>query len=159
MRAKWAVIAAIAVLAVAAVAVSALALAQVSQRYWYPWPTLVVGVTKTGLAAGTPGIGPAVRGFRRGFFGIEVSDEFTSKVKGILESDPDVSKLLSEGYNVTAIRPVITLSVAGDGTVTMKATRAVATLRKDSSWAIVHVDVAQGKVISITIVTKTTIKK
>jgi hypothetical protein len=90
---------------------------------------------------------------------VEVSEEFASKVLDILKSDPDASKLLSEGYNVTAVRPIVTLSVAGDGTVTLRATQAVVVLRKDSSWAVVRVDVAQGKVVSIVTVTRTVIKK
>jgi hypothetical protein len=158
METKWVVIAAVAALAVAAVAASAVALAQASQaqRYWRPW---LAPTTDTPSASVPLGKG-WLRGFgRRGLFTVEVSEEFTSKVLDILKSDPDASKLLSEGYNVTAVRPIVTLSVAGDGTVTLRATQAVVTLSKDSSWAVVRVDVAQGKVISITAITRTVIKK
>jgi hypothetical protein len=158
METKWVVIAVVAALAVAVVAASAVALAQASQarRYWRPWlaPTTDAPSASAPLGKGWQ------RGFgRRGFFTVEVSEEFTSKVLNILKSDPDASKLLSDGYNVTAVRPIVTLSVAGDGTVTLRATQAVVTLSKDSSWAVVRVDVAQGKVISITAVTRTVIKK
>jgi hypothetical protein len=171
METKWVVIAAVAALAVAVVAASAVALAQASQaqRYWCGTDTDYrhLAGTDTWLAPTTDTPSASVplgkgwqRGFgRRGFFTVEVSEEFTSKVLDILKSDPDASKLLSDGYNVTAVRPIVTLSVAGDGTVTLKATQAVVTLSKDSSWAVVCVDVAQGKVISITAVTRTVIKK
>jgi hypothetical protein len=158
METKWVVIAVVAALAVAVVAASAVALAQASQarRNWRPW----LAPTNDAPSAGAPFGKGWLRGFgRRGFFAVEVSEEFTSKVLDILKSDPDASKLLSDGYNVTAVRPIVTLSVAGDGTVTLRATQAVVTLRKDSSWAVVRVDVAQGKVVSIVTVTRTVIKK
>jgi hypothetical protein len=155
---RWVVIAVVAALAVAVVAASAAALAQASQarRNWRPWLAPITEATRAGAPFGKGWL----RGFgRRGFFAVEVSEGFMSKVLDVLKRDPDASKLLSEGYNVTAVRPIVTLSVAGDGTVTLKATQAVVTLRKDSSWAIVRVDVAQGKVISIVTVTRTVIKK
>ena len=158
METKWVVIAVVAALAVAVVAASAVALAQASQarRNWRPW----LAPTNDAPSAGAPFGKGWQRGFgRRGFFTVKVSKEFASKVLNILKRDPDASKLLSEGYNVTAVRPIVTLSVAGDGTVTLKATQAVVTLRKDSSWAVVRVNVAQGKVISITAVARTVIKK
>ena len=158
METKWVVIAAIAALAVAVIAASAVALAQANQtqRYWRSWLRPTEDTPSAGAQVG----GRWLRSFgRRGFFKMEVSEEYTSKVLDILKSDPDASKLLSDGYNVTAVRPIVTLSVAGDGTVTLRATQAVVTLSKDSSWAVVRVDMAQGKVISITAVTRTVIKK
>jgi len=158
MEIKWVAIAAIAALAAAVIAASAVALAQANQtqRYWRSWST---------PTAGTPSAGDRLgkwlqRGFgRSGFFKMEVSEEYTSKVLDILKSDPDTSKLLSDGYNVTAVRPIVTLSVAGDGSVNLRASQAIVTLRKDTSWAVVRVDVAQGKVISITSITRTVIEK
>lgn len=158
MEAKWVVIAVVAVLAVAVIAVSAVALAQANQtrRCWRSW----LAPTADTPSASAPVGKRWQRGFGwRGFFTVEVSEEFTSKVLNILESDPDASKLLSDGYNVTAVRPIVTLSVAGDGSVNLKASQAIVTLRKDTSWAVVRVDVAQGKVISITSITRTVIEK
>jgi len=151
-------IAAVAALAAAVIVASAVALAQASrtQRCWFPWPVPTAG----NFPSRPPALGKLQCGLgRRGFFAVEVSEEYTSKVLSILENDPDASKLLSDGYNVTAVRPIVTLSVAGDGSVTLKASQAVVMLRKDASWAVVRVDVAQGKVISITVLTKTVIKK
>jgi len=155
MEARWVVVAIVIALAVAIVAASVAALAQVG-RAQRPRLAPIVEAPSADPVTGRGWL----RGFaRRGFFAVEVSEEFASKVVSILQSDQDAAKLLSEGYNVTAIRPVIALSVTGDGSVTLRASQAVVTLRKDASWAVVRVDVAKGKVISITVVTRIVIEK
>jgi heme/copper-type cytochrome/quinol oxidase subunit 2 len=91
---------------------------------------------------------------------LEVSEDFKQRVLGIAESDSDVKNLLSEGYNITAIRPIVKAFVQGDGTVTVKATGAVLLLSKDKTgWANVEVDVEAGKVIKIIIHSRTVIQK
>ena len=103
------------------------------------------------------------RGFggRRGGFGpITVSEEYKENVLNITESDTDVQALLTEGYNITGVRPIISTTVEADGTVTMKATTAIVSLQKDTTGrAIVWVDVEHAKVTRIEILTITVIEK
>ncbi|MEM0027491.1 MAG: hypothetical protein QXT53_05880 [Ignisphaera sp.] len=84
---------------------------------------------------------------------IVVSDEYKQKVLNIIQSDANVSRLLAEGYNVTMIRPVFQAYVQGDGTVTLRASQAVAVLSIKTSnkvgIAYVFVNVDQGKVEKI----------
>lgn len=90
---------------------------------------------------------------------VEVSSEYTEAVMRILRNDPDVAKLLQEGYNVTWIRPIITAVVSGTGDVELRATQALVLLRSSNATAQVLVDVSQGKVLKVTIVTRTVIVK
>jgi hypothetical protein len=91
---------------------------------------------------------------------IEVSSEYTANVNGILEADTDVQNLISEGYNVTAIRPIIGSVVEADGTVTTKAATAIAFLDNGTSGhATVNVDVENATVTRIVITTRTVIDK
>lgn len=95
----------------------------------------------------------------RGEF-ITVSQEFKDNVINITESDPDVQKLLAEGYNVTGVRPIINATVQADGTVSMKATSAIVTLLQNTTGrATVWVDMEQSKVTRIEILTITVIEK
>jgi len=84
---------------------------------------------------------------------IVVSTEFRKHVLGILMSDNRTATLLKEGYNVTAIKPVIEGIVQGDGTVSLKAVKAVVLLREKSGntrgAALVVVDLVSGKVVRI----------
>ena len=110
---------------------------------------------------------PPVGGWRRGFghgWGlggfIEVSQEFKDKVTNITNADPDVQKLLAEGYNVTGVRPIIKVVVEANGDVVTKATSAVVMLCKDTTGrAFVSVNVETGKVTRIEILTRTVIEK
>jgi hypothetical protein len=91
------------------------------------------------------GWGAKVRGLE-----IVVSDEFKQKVVSILGSDSDTASLLSQEYNITHIKPVITMIVSGDGTVTFKATKAIVELCNGKGGrAVVYVDVEGGKVLAI----------
>jgi hypothetical protein len=98
-----------------------------------------------------------------GFGAIEVSEEFEQKVTSIAENDSDVQNLLADGYNITAIRPIIKSVVDADGTVTTKATSAIVMLQKDttdaSGFASVSVDVEAAKVTQVVITTRTVIDK
>lgn len=86
-----------------------------------------------------------VRGFE-----VIVSDEFKQKVIGILQQDPDTASLLEQGYNVTEVKPIITMIVGGDGSITLKATKAIAILCKNSAGRVlVYIDVDVGKVLAI----------
>jgi len=101
-------------------------------------------------------------GGRRGGFGgsITVSQEYKDNVINITESDSDVQALLTEGYNITGVRPIICTTVEADGTVSMKATTAMVSLQKDTTGrALVWVDVEEAKVTRIVILTITVIEK
>jgi hypothetical protein len=105
------------------------------------------------------------QGFGRRGFGwsggnITVSQEYKDTVISIAENDSDVQNLLADGYNITDIRPIISTIIEGDGTVTMKATTAIVILEKDTTGrAFVTVNVEEGKVTKIVILTKTVIEK
>jgi hypothetical protein len=91
---------------------------------------------------------------------ITASQEFKDNVINITKSDPDVQNLLTEGYNLTEVRPIISTTVEADGTISMKATSAIATLTKNTTGrAFVWVNVEQAKVTRIEILTRTVIEK
>jgi hypothetical protein len=95
-----------------------------------------------------------------GFGPIEVSEEFEQTVTDIAESDTDVQNLITEGYNVTSVRPIIKTVVDADGNVVTKATNAVVILEKDTTGhASVMVDIEEAKVTQIVIITRTVIDK
>ncbi|MDW8033330.1 MAG: hypothetical protein RMI79_00020 [Nitrososphaerota archaeon] len=109
------------------------------------------------LNKSTP-IGPYCNGFKRQL--IEVSEELKENVINIAKSDQDVQKLLSEGYNITRIRPIISTNIGKDGSITIKAKRAIIVLCKgNSSIAFVWVDVENSKVTRIEILTRIVIEK
>jgi hypothetical protein len=98
--------------------------------------------------------------FMGGMANIEASSEYTANVNAILSNDSDVQNLISQGYNVTSINPVVKNVIEGDGTIATKATTAVVFLQNGTSgFATVNVDVANSKVTQIVIVTRTVIDK
>ena len=105
--------------------------------------------------------GPGKRGHEGGFGEfIAVSQEFKDKVINITESDSDVQALISEGYNVTGVKPLINTTVEANGTVTMKATNAMLLLSQNTTGrATVWVDLEQAKVTRIEIFSIKTIDK
>jgi hypothetical protein len=106
---------------------------------------------------GHRGCGPRFMG---GMGNIEVSSEYAATVNAILNNDTDVQNLITEGYNVTSIHPIIKSVIGADGTVTTKATTAIVTLQNGTSgYATVSVDVEQAKVTRIVIITRTVIDK
>jgi hypothetical protein len=110
------------------------------------------------------GGGPGGHGDRGGFMGglvnIEVSSEYTANVNAILVADTDVQNLISEGYNVTSIHPLVKNIIEADGTMVTKATTATAMLQNGTSgYATVNVDVENAKVTQIVIITRTVIDK
>lgn len=107
-----------------------------------------------GRFGGGRGLGPG------GCGSIEVSAEYEENVTNIAKNDTDVQNLLADGYNITSVRPVIKSTIDANGIVTTKATTAVVLLQKDTSgFASVSVDLEQGKVTEIVIVTRTVIEK
>lgn len=91
---------------------------------------------------------------------IEVSSEYATKVNAILDNDSDVQNLISQGYNVTVINPIIKNVVEGDGTLTTKATTAIVLLQNGTSgYATINVDVTNAKVTQIVVITRTVIDK
>jgi hypothetical protein len=94
-----------------------------------------------------------------GFSQIQVSSDFTANVTSIANNDSDVQNLLSQGYNITSIRPVITTSIDGNGNIITKATTADLTLQGTNGKAFVVVDLSQAKVTKIVTLTMTEIDK
>jgi hypothetical protein len=115
-----------------------------------------------GMMAGDQGRGP---GGHRGAFGtgignIEVSAEYTQAVEDILNNDTDVQALISGGYNMTSIVPIIQSTIGADGTITSKASTAMVTLVNGTSGiATVKVNIDQAQVTQIVILTRTIIDK
>jgi hypothetical protein len=126
---------------------------------WYPG----FGDHKgTGRGFGGPGGGfQGFQGFgvnffngtANGFGSIQVSSAFTQNVTNILKSSTDVQALLSQGYNVTSIRPVITTTINGNGDVVMQATSANVILQGPNGRAFVVVDLTTAKVTKIVTIT------
>lgn len=125
--------------------------------------------TSTNVACdyGDPYYGDGTRAFlgRRGIgcergWAFNVSEEFKNNVISIAENDSDVQKLLTEGYSVDGVRPIINATVKADGNVAIKATSAIVMMSQNTTGrARVWVDVEQAKVTRIEILTMTVIEK
>ncbi len=91
---------------------------------------------------------------------LEISEEYNTTINSILTADSDVSSLLSQGYTVTQIHPIVKNVVQADGTVTSQATTAIVTLQNGTQGhSIVHVDIQHAKVTYIETITRTVIDK
>ena len=90
---------------------------------------------------------------------ISVSEEFKENVINIANNDPDVQNLLNAGYENMCVKPIIKATVQGNGDVTIKATGAIVTLRKNGGRALIQVDLEAGKVTRIVIEERTVIEK
>jgi len=115
---------------------------------------------------GSSGFGAGPRGQcgRGGSFmggmAIEVSSEYTTNVNAILNNDTDVQNLISQGYNVTSISPIVKNVIQGDGTLVTQATTAIVTMQNGTSgYATVTVDVTNSTVTQIVTITRTVIDK
>ncbi|MEM1582620.1 MAG: hypothetical protein QXK89_08950 [Candidatus Bathyarchaeia archaeon] len=100
----------------------------------------------------------------KGNFGwtkLELSEEFKEKVLKIANSDEDVQKLFSDGYNVSCIRPVrMKLVVQENGQATIEVDEVLLILTGDNcSRALVEIDFKAERVTKITIVSVTVIDK
>ena len=115
------------------------------------------------MEQGFNGFGGGPRGHRGSMMGgmgnIEVSEEYTAAVNAILGKDSDVANLVSQGYNVTAIKPMIKTVIGADGTVTTKATTAIVFMQGTSGFATVKVDVTNQAITEIVTITRTVIDK
>ncbi len=95
-----------------------------------------------------------------GYGNIEVSSEYTANVNAIIGNDTDVQNLISQGYNVTSIHPILKNIIESDGTLVTKATTAIVLMENGTSgYATVNVDVSAAKVTQIIIITRTVIDK
>jgi hypothetical protein len=90
---------------------------------------------------------------------IQVSSDFTANVTNIAKNDSDIQNLLTQGFNITSIRPIITTSIDGNGIIVNKATTADLTLQSTNGRAFVVVDLSQNKVTKIVTLTMTEIDK
>jgi hypothetical protein len=116
------------------------------------WNVNCMGFGRLGPRFGRQGFG--------NFGSIEVSEEFKQTVTNIAQSDQDVQNLIADGYNVTAVRPIIKTVVDGEGNVVTKATSAVLLLQQDTTGhASVLVSIEEAKVTQIVILTRTVIEK
>jgi hypothetical protein len=121
--------------------------------------TVLPSWTCQGIGFGGPGMRFGRHGFG-GFGQIEVSDEFKQTVTNIAENDTDVQNLITQGYNVTSVTPIIKNVVDANGTVVTKATSAVLILQNGTTGrASVMVNIEEAKVTQIVILTRTVINK
>lgn len=120
-----------------------------------------------GLLIGDVGFGGGPGGRRclgRGFGGyvgnVQLSSAYNQTVTNILGNDSDLKNLISQGYTVTSIRPIVHSVIGGDGTITAQASTAIVKLRNGTSGcATVSVDIKNAKVSQIVILTRTIIDK
>lgn len=91
---------------------------------------------------------------------IEISSDYVSTVNNILNNDTDVQNLVSQGFNVTAIRPMVKNVIGADGTISTSAATAIVIMQNGTSGhATVSVDITNAKVTQIVILTRTVIDK
>jgi len=97
---------------------------------------------------------------------LNVSQAFKDNVISIAKNNTDVQNLIASGYNVTGVRPILTATVEGDGTVTLAATTAIVTLTQNTTStntmstgrALVWVNVEQAKVTKIVTMARSVIE-
>lgn len=90
----------------------------------------------------------------------EISAEYNETVISIAQSDEDVQNLLSDGYSISSIKPIIKRIIEADGGVTQKASSSIVVLTKNNvGRAAVWVDLESNKVTKIVIFTMTVIDK
>ena len=104
-------------------------------------------------------------GLDRGYGGfgresLQVSSEYTTNITNIVNADSDVQNLISQGFNITAIRPIISTTIDGNGNIVTKASTANVFLEgNNGSRSFVIVDLSQEKVTKIVTLTVTEIDK
>jgi hypothetical protein len=122
-----------------------------------------------GMIVGEQGFGRCLGGFGghgRGFGGfggmgnIEISSAYNQTITNILGNDSDVQNLISQGFNITSIRPIVKSVIGADGSITTAASTAIVTLQNGTSGhATVTVDITNVKVTQIVTLTRTVIDK
>jgi hypothetical protein len=91
---------------------------------------------------------------------IEVSSEYNATVNTILSSDTDVANLISQGYTVRSINPIIKSVIGADGTITTKASTATVIMQNGTvGIAKITIDITNAKVTYIETITRTIIDK
>jgi len=84
---------------------------------------------------------------------VVVSDDYKNAILIVLQNNETTKGLLEKNYTLTYVKPIFNAYVSGDGTVTIKATEAVAvlTFKSDSkvSIAYAYVDLVQGEVVKL----------
>jgi hypothetical protein len=113
-----------------------------------------------GFRGGQRGFGgPGGRCGHGGLGQVQVSEEYIANVTNIAKADSDVQNLLSNGYNITMVRPIISTVVDGNGNIVTKASTAELSLIGTNGRAMVLVDLDQAKVTKIVTMTMTEINK
>jgi hypothetical protein len=85
-------------------------------------------------------------GFGRGFGSeaVQISSEYIQNVTNIANNDSDVQNLISQGFNITYVRPNISTVIDANGNVVTKASTAdLMLLGNNGSRAFVVVDLSQ----------------
>ena len=124
-----------------------------------PFGDFMAGNQAFGGGHGGPG-GPGGMSGMQGMQNLELSSAYNATINSILTNDTDVQNLIAQGYNVTAIHPIVHSVIGADGTITTQATTAIVTMQNgDSGFATVKVDITNSKVTQIVIVTRTVINK
>lgn len=77
---------------------------------------------------------------------LEVSQEYNSTVVKVLESSSETKQLLSQGYSVAWIKPIVKAYISGSGEVTLKATQALVALTNGTAVYVYSVDLAGNAV-------------
>ena len=90
---------------------------------------------------------------------IQVSSDCTQNATNIAKNDTDVQNLISQGFNITSVRPVIITVIDGNGNIITKAASAHLTLQSATGRSLVVVDLNQAKVTKIVTLTVTEIDK
>jgi hypothetical protein len=90
-----------------------------------------------------------INGTAQGYGQIQISPAFTANVTSILNSSTDVQALVTQGYNVTSIRPIVTSTLDGNGNIVTQATSANVILQGTNGRALVVVDLTTAKVTKI----------
>lgn len=71
-----------------------------------------------------------------------------------------MQNLISQGYNVTSINPIVKNVIEGNGTLAAKATTAIVMMQNGTSgYATINVDVTNSQVTQIVTITRTVIDK
>ena len=145
----------------ATTATSPVSIAATENASFPSWDSMIMGDQGFGVGPGRM-TGP---GGRSDMFGgpmgnIEVSSAYNQTVSNILDNDTDVKNLVSQGYNVTSINPILISTIGADGTLTTKASTAIVTMQNGTfGFATVSVDITNAKVTQIIIITRTVIDK
>ncbi|MEM1744526.1 MAG: hypothetical protein QW730_04955 [Candidatus Nezhaarchaeales archaeon] len=135
------------------------------------------GALVTTHAQNTSGEGPIIQrigaplGFKMGSWfsfkhklgplvgSIKISPEYNETVMNILSSNGDVKNLLNQGYSVVSMRPLVTAYVQGDGTVALKAEKAIVVLSNGNIVVTYVVDITSRSVTHIATINVGAIKE